>query len=86
VATSCRVNPVYTPGEAGVIAIEDKVGITANDKVPEIRVPAELRVAVIVVVPTATPVAIPDTEIVAFEVSDELQATELEISAVVPSE
>ena len=79
----CPTNSL--PGE-GVIAIEDRVGRTVNDEVPEIRLPAELRVAVMVVVPTATPAAKPKADIVAFAMFDELQATVLEISAVEASE
>jgi len=88
-AVNC-LNELYNMDiDEGVIAMEVTVGgatVTVNTEPPEIRFPAELRVAVIVGVPTATPVDSPVEDIAAFVASDELQVAVLEISAVVPSE
>ena len=78
--------PIYTLGEEGVTAIEIKIGAIVKVTVPEAGPAPAVREAVMFVVPRATPVATPEADIVAFEVSDEVQVTILEISAVEVSE
>ena len=66
VAINCWVEPTTKlAGEAGAIAMEDKVGaaVTTGKFTDELVIPA--MAAVILVVPAATPVAKPVEEIVA---------------------
>jgi hypothetical protein len=87
VAVNWSVAPTARPpGDSGVIAIEDSVGVGAAT----FRVTAGLvtpdREAVISAVPAATPVAKPASETVAILVSELAQVTREVMSAVEPSE
>jgi len=83
VAVNCWVVPTARLGLAGVTAIDCKVAtVTVRVVVPE-TLP---RVAVMIEVPAATPVARPPVEIVATEEVAEAQVTEAVMALVVPSE
>lgn len=74
VAANCLVVPTAMLEFAGVTAIETSVAaVTVSEAVPL----TDPDVAVIVVEPAATPVALPLTSIVAAEVADELHVTEV---------
>jgi hypothetical protein len=73
--------PAATDGDAGVTAIEVRVAAVTVNVVEPLMVPD---LAVMVDVPTATPVASPPAFTVAIEVDDELQVAELVIFCVVP--
>lgn len=74
VAVNCWVPPpTVMAGLCGVTSIEDRVGSTFSVVSPK-TVPT---VALMVVVPTATPVAVPALEIVAVPGSDDSHVTEL---------
>ena len=73
VAVNCWVEPTAKlAGEAGATAMEDKLGVTVKFRdglvTPD-------KVAVILAVPTATPVAKPAEEIVALVVLELAQVT-----------
>jgi hypothetical protein len=71
-AVNCSVNPAGTLGLAGVTDMEDRVAeVTVRVVFPE-TLP---KVAVMVVVPTETPVARPLLFTIAADVLDEVQAT-----------
>jgi hypothetical protein len=79
-AVNCRVIPTNTLGLAGVTVIEERVGtvrVVLSERLA--------KVAVMVLVPTATAVARPLVFIVATDVFDELQVTCVVISWCVPS-
>ena len=74
VAVNCCVAPMATEELAGVTAIDTNAGpVTVSPVEP--LIPPE--VAWIVVLPAATPVAKPPLVIVATDVVDEVQVTEL---------
>jgi hypothetical protein len=74
VAANCLVVPTAMLEFAGVTAIETSVAaVTVSDAVPL----TDPDVAVIVVVPLTTPVALPFTSTVATEVDDELHVTDV---------
>jgi hypothetical protein len=74
VATNCCVIPARTVRPTGVTASETRVaGVTVTFAVP--LTPLGTALAVIVVVPRATPVASPAEVIVATDVDDEVQVT-----------
>jgi hypothetical protein len=82
-AANCLLFPAGTLGLAGVTDMEIRVAeFTVRVVLPEILP----EVAVIVVVPAATAVARPLLLTVATDVLDELQATWVVISWLVPSE
>ena len=82
VAVNCCVTPTATEGVAGVTAIEiSEAGVTVKVAVPE-TLPD---VAVIVVDPTATAVALPPAAMVAVAVLLDVQEAELDRSLVDPS-
>ena len=79
---NCWLAPRDTKGSDGVSAIETKVaGVTVNVAVP-VAVP---EVALIAVVPAATPLARPPPVIVAMFVAEELQVAEAVRFCVLPS-
>jgi len=83
VAVNCWMNPVGMLELAGVTDMEERVAeITVRVVLPEISPDA----AVMVAVPAATAVARPLLLTVAADVFDELQATCVVISRLVPSE
>ncbi len=82
-AVNCRVLPTATEGFTGATAIETKAGVIITVKDVEPLTLAD--VAVMVVLPTATPVASPLVVIVALLVSEEVQVAELVRSCVLES-
>jgi hypothetical protein len=78
---NCWVLPAATDGDAGVTAIEVRVAAVTVNVVDPLMLPD---LAVIVEVPTDTPVANPPALTVAIEVADELQVEELVRFCVVP--
>ena len=82
VAVNCCVRPTGIEGIAGVIAIDTNVaGVTVKLVEPVI----EPEVAMTLAVPRALLLARPAAPIVAIEVSEEVQLTELVRSCVLPS-
>lgn len=87
VAVNCCVVPLAREGLAGVTAMDTRVaGLTVKVVVPETAPAAVETVAVIVVVPTAVPVASPLLLIVATAVFDERQEADRVRSCVELSE
>ena len=82
VAVNCCVAPALIDAVAGVTAIDCSVFVTVNTAAGEVTVPS---VAVMLLVPAATPVAKPLALIVATDVVPDVQVTELVIFAVLPS-
>jgi len=83
VAVNCWVFPATRLGLAGVTEMDDKVAaVTGRVAVPNFP----LKVAVMVAVPAATPVARPLLLIVATDAGNELQATWAVMFWLVPSE
>jgi len=82
IAVNFCVAPILMLGVGGSTAIEDNVLVTVNVVDPGMLP----NVAVMVVVPAATPVAVPALEIVALSMSLELQMTDPVMSDVKPSE
>lgn len=81
-AVNCWLAPSDTKGRDGVSAIETRVaGVTVNVAMP-LMVP---EVALIVVVPAATPLASPPLVIVAMFMAEELQVAEPLRFCVLPS-
>ncbi len=75
VAVNCCVRPFATDGFAGVTAIDISVGaVTVITDAADVT---PLKVAVMLLVPTATAVANPVVEIVATDVVADAQNTEL---------
>jgi hypothetical protein len=83
IAVNCRVSSTPTVALSGVTEMDSRIGIIAV-KLVEPLMPS--RVAVIVVVPTATGVASPNVSMPATVGSELSQVTSPVISAVLPSE
>jgi hypothetical protein len=82
IAVNCWVRPLATLGSAGVVAIDTSVVLTTDSVVSPVTAPS---VAVIVDEPVATVDIKPVAEMVATDVFDEVQMTELVRFAVDPS-
>lgn len=79
---NCWVMPIPSVNPSGVTVIETMVG-AVTVSATELVNPAKL--AVILAVPAATPVARPEASIVATDDAEELHETRLVISALLPS-
>ena len=85
VATSCRVPPIRTTGEVGVISIDVMVAAFTVNVVPTALV-TDPKEAVIMLAPAETPVASPPLAIVATPVFAECHVTLEVMSALALSE